>query len=112
MDYYQKAVRMISEMVENPQFFVLSDDIPWVIKNFKIDFPTVFVEEKDDDIHSDFQLMSLCKHNIIANSSYSWWAAWLNTNENKIIIAPEKWYANPEMQNATADLLPSKWIKL
>ncbi|MCL2027006.1 MAG: alpha-1,2-fucosyltransferase [Bacteroidales bacterium] len=112
MDYYHKAVKEIAEQTENPLFFVFSDDIRWVIDNFSINFPTVFVEEKDEIAHSDFQLMSLCKHNIIANSSYSWWAAWLNKNEHKIVIAPEKWYANSEMQEKTTNLLPQNWIKL
>jgi hypothetical protein len=112
MDYYQKAVKTIVENVENPLFFVFSDDIPWVKENFKIDFPTVFADKKDETIHSDFQLMSLCKHNIIANSSYSWWAAWLNNHKSKIVIAPEKWITNPQMQKKTADLIPKNWIKL
>ena len=112
IDYYHKAIKTIAEKVENPYFFIFSDDIQWVIQNFKIDFPTVFIEKKDENMHSDFQLMSLCKHNIIANSSYSWWAAWLNNNENKIVIAPEKWFANTEKQNKTTDLIPEKWLKL
>jgi hypothetical protein len=112
MDYYQKAIRMIVEKVENPQFFIFSDDIQWVMQNFKTDYPSVFVEKKDENLHSDFQLMSLCKHNIIANSSYSWWAAWLNKNENKIVIAPEKWYANKKKQSKIGNLLPEKWLKL
>jgi hypothetical protein len=112
MDYYQKAIGTIAEKVENPHFFVFSDDIQWVIENFKIDFPTVFVEKKDENLHSDFQLMSLCKHNIIANSSYSWWAAWLNNHINKIVIAPEKWYANEDKQKNFNELIPSRWITI
>ena len=112
MDYYQNAVKAIVEKVENPHFFIFSDDIRWVIENFKVNYPTVFVEKKDEDLHSDFQLMSHCKHHIIANSSYSWWAAWLSNNKGKIIIVPEKWFADTEKQNKAIDLLPSKWIKL
>jgi hypothetical protein len=112
MDYYHKAIEVVAGKLENPHFFVFSDDIQWVINNFKIDYPTVFVDKKDENLHSDFQLMSLCKHNIIANSSYSWWAAWLNNHTNKIVIAPEKWYANIEEQNKTGGLIPEKWFKL
>lgn len=112
MDYYQKAVKAIAEKTEHPHFFIFSDDIQWVMGNFSINFPTVFVEKKEEDLHSDFQLMSLCKHNIIANSSYSWWAAWLNKHKNKIVIAPEKWYADADKQKNLNDLIPSKWITI
>jgi hypothetical protein len=112
IDYYQKSVQLIFQKVLNPVFFVFSDDIQWVKNNFWIDFPVYFVEKSDENRHSDFQMMSLCKHNIIANSSYSWWAAWLNSNENKIVISPEKWFENPYRQAQIHDLIPEKWIKM
>ena len=60
--------------------------------------------------HEDLHLMSLCKHQIIANSSFSWWAAWLNNNKNKIVISPSYWFANPEIN--TNDLIPDNWIRI
>jgi hypothetical protein len=112
LEYYEKAVKLISEKVKNPFFFVFSDEIEWAKEHFKSEFPVVFVEKSDDNLHSDFRLMSLCKHNIIANSSYSWWAAWLNQNDNKIIISPQKWFSNEQKNLQTSDLIPEKWLRI
>ena len=112
MEYYQKAVQFIAEKVNDPVFFVFSDDIEWVKDNFKCEFPVHYIEKSDENIHSDFQLMSLCKHNIVANSSYSWWAAWLNRNEAKLVIAPKRWFADEKNQSQAEDLIPQSWIKI
>jgi hypothetical protein len=112
LDYYQQAVKWMVERMKNPHFFVFSDDIQWVKKNFNSGFPMFFIEKSDEIHHSDFYLMSLCKHNIIANSSYSWWAAWLNANDNKLVITPQKWYLNKKKQSKINGLIPEKWIKI
>ncbi len=112
MIYYQRAVERIAKKINAPVLFIFSDDIQWVMTHFESEFPMVFIEQSDEELHSDFRLMSLCKHNIIANSSYSWWAAWLNENENKTVIAPEKWYAHQRSQVHASDLLPREWITL
>jgi hypothetical protein len=65
------------------------------------------VSEPSENNWEDMYLMSLCKHNIIANSSYSWWGAWLNTNPDKVVIAPQNWFVS-----ANADIVPSTWIKI
>lgn len=93
MQYYIRAIKMIKERVKNPQFYIFSDDIVWCKENFKIK-ESIYIESEMIENYEDWQdmyLMSRCKHNIIANSSFSWWGAWLNENERKIVIAPKRW---------------------
>lgn len=108
LDYYKKAIDYISKHVEAPYFFLFSDDVEWVNQNLKIDFPHEIVNINDGKGWFDMELMKHCKHNIIANSSFSWWAAWLNENPNKIIIAPKNWMAKKQKCN----IVPKRWIKL
>jgi predicted Zn-dependent protease len=113
IEYYQKAVNYIAKRINNPTLFIFSDDIHWVKCNFKTTLPAIFVEQKNESLHTDFQLMSICKHNIIANSSYSWWAAWLNNNSTKIVVLPRIWFRNKWKQIFIAkDFIPKQWIKL
>jgi len=91
-NYYQRAIAHILANVANPVFIVFSEDIEWVKEYIKIPEPCIYVDSLDKPPSHDMQFMSLCKHNIIANSTYSWWAAWLNQNPDKIIIAPDKWW--------------------
>lgn len=112
MSYYQNAVNIMAHKTDNPLLFIFSDDIQWVKANFKSDHPMLFVEQSDEGLHSDFRLMSLCKHNIIANSSYSWWAAWLNDNENKTVIAPRQWYQDSRAQSRVAEMIPKEWVTI
>jgi hypothetical protein len=93
LDYYKKAIDHIAKKVNSPTFFVFSDDYEWVKDNLKIDYPAVYVHHNNaDKNYEDLRLMSACKHNIIANSTFSWWGAWLNQNEDKVVIAPKKWH--------------------
>ena len=102
MEYYDNALRSFS----NDQTFLLfSDDIEWCKKEFKED-NFYFVEDNEDVV--DLFLMSKCSNNIIANSSFSWWAAWLNMNENKRVVAPKSWFGE-SMNNNTKDLIPPEW---
>ena len=111
ISYYNDAMKYINAKVDNPKYFVFSDDVDWVKTNLNID--AVFVSgNKGKTNFMDMQLMSLCKCNIIANSSFSWWGAWLNKNPNKVIIAPRKWYNNDFMNNQTVDLIPKSWIRI
>ena len=112
LEYYLKSIQTIASKIECPEFFVFSDEIQWVKNNLKTDLPIHFIENSCEESHSDFRLMSICKHNIIANSSYSWWAAWLNANRKKIVIVPQKWFATPRLQSKTNDLIPNEWIKM
>lgn len=110
-EYYKLAIATILSKIDHPVFYVFSDDIEWVKENFKILHKTIFVDFNDEmSCFEDLKLMSSCKHNIIANSSFSWWGAWLNENSDKIVIAPKIWF-NDSTTN-TSDIIPSDWIKL
>jgi len=110
IDYYYKAVEKISSKKANPTFFIFSDEINWVKENLKIDFPMIFVSNGKFKDYEELMLMSKCKHNIIANSSFSWWGAWLNQNPNKVVIAPKNWFKAKNIN--TKDLIPDDWIKI
>jgi len=110
LSYYSRAARYIGERVKKPELFVFSDDIEWCKKNITVPFPATYATFTSEGPKASFHLhlMSLCKHNIIANSTFSWWGAWLNNNPGKIVIAPKQWYAD----GTKTDILPEKWIKL
>jgi hypothetical protein len=111
LDYYQKAINIIVDKVPNAVFYFFSDDMDWVKANMQIEQPSFYVDINDDaHNYEDLRLMSYCKHNIIANSSFSWWGAWLNNNPSKLVIAPQKW-ANVEGLD-TSELIPETWIRL
>jgi hypothetical protein len=110
LEYYQAAINLILCLFPAATFFLFSDDIPWVKKNLHIKSPHFYVDhnaEKTD--YEDLRLMSFCKHHIIANSSFSWWGAWLCQNPDKKVVAPKRWY---RIEIDTRDLLPEEWIKL
>ena len=116
MDYYYNAIEKISENVIDPHFFIFSNDIDWVKKNLdlylnKLKYTFVDNSNIDDSSIADLYLMSRCKHHIIANSTFSWWGAWLNPSTDKVVIAPARWYVG-ELNNSTVDLIPSNWIRL
>jgi hypothetical protein len=111
--YYTSAVKCFQEVVDNPVFYIFSNDIPWSREHMDFDVEKVFVDLNDDSKdYEDFRLMYSCKHAIIANSTFSWWAAYLIENATKQIIAPKQWFANEEMQAQTGDLLPESWLKM
>lgn len=110
LDYYINAIDYIEANVQNPIFYFFSDDLAWVKENLKVRSNVIYVyHNKNMDSYMDLILMSQCKHNIIANSSFSWWGAWLNQNESKIVIAPSKWFHNENI--VTADIYPEDWLK-
>lgn len=109
-EYYLQAIALIKEKVSTPKFFVFSDDIQWCQENLNIE-DGVFVNwNKGTDSYIDMQLMSYCKHNIIANSSFSWWGAWLNQYPEKMIIGPKKWVNDVRFRYASP--LPKEWMRL
>jgi hypothetical protein len=111
--YYKKAMDLINKSVANTIFFVFSDDIKWAEANLKSDNAQVYFIQKNLGADwLDMYLMSICKHNIIANSTFSWWAAWLNPNKNKMVIAPLNWFnIVPDGFNLN-HLYPKEWIKI
>lgn len=109
-EYYRRAIDFFTDKLSIPIFYFFSDDIDWAKVNFK-DNRFRFIESNLDCPEVDLFLMSQCKNNIIANSSFSWWGAWLNSNPDKIVISPEKWY-NGSLNKNSVDIIPSKWIKI
>lgn len=111
LKYYNSAIKMLVEELPNLHFFVFSDDIVWAKANLKLEHPVTFVDHNAvDQGHEDLRLMSLCRHHIIANSSFSWWGAWLNPRSDKIVIAPDRWFRDPAID--TRDLIPSSWRRI
>ncbi len=111
LEYYKNAVSLIVNRVDKPQFFIFSDDLDWAKENLNFIEKITFIKLNENiPDHEEMYLMSQCKHNIIANSSFSWWGAWLNQNVDKIVIAPEKWFLDETMN--TKDLIPDTWIHL
>ncbi len=111
LEYYQFAISLLENKTIKPTFFIFSDDLIWAKENINFIDNLIFIElDKDTPDHEEMYLMSQCKHNIIANSSFSWWGAWLNQNKNKIVIAPKKWFNDISIN--TNDLIPESWIRL
>ncbi len=111
LEYYQECARQIAEKVVQPHFFVFSDDPHWVTENLRLEHPITFVTHNDvTKDYEDLRLMSMCQHHIVANSSFSWWGAWLNSSPDKIVFAPRKWFNDPRYD--TRDVIPPTWIKV
>ncbi len=111
-DYYGKAIACIEADQKVEKVYVFSDDIEWCKNNILFSQPTTFVgpEYAGKKAEGHLALMSACRHFVIANSSFSWWAAWLGDHPDKVVIAPARWFADPAID--TSDLLPEEWIRL
>lgn len=107
-EYYKNAVLEVRERIANPVFYVFSDDVEWVQENLKIENARYINWNNGVEDYYDMYLMSQCKCNIIANSSFSWWGAWLNQNEDKIVISPSKWFN----LHIAPDLICDDWIRV
>ncbi|MCX6701646.1 MAG: alpha-1,2-fucosyltransferase [Candidatus Zambryskibacteria bacterium] len=110
ISYYEQTMAKIIERFPDTVFFVFSDDMEWAKENFPKKYPVIFVSNPNIPDYEELILMSLCKHNIIANSTFSWWGAWLNTNPNKIVIAPKNWFT--DINKDTNDLILPAWIQI
>ncbi len=108
LDYYQRCMEYFEKNIDSPNFYVFTDDPEWVDANITSDYPVNIVS--NPNIFQDYEeqyLMSLCKHQIIPNSTFSWWPAWLNRNPDKIVCAPQAWYRSSE--RSSTDLIPKEW---
>lgn len=111
LTYYQNGISYITQKIKDPHFFVFSDDLHWARDNLIINGPLTFIELNHGNSDCDeMLLMSHCEHNIIANSSFSWWGAWLNQNPNKIVVAPQHWFRDASIK--TEDLIPESWTRI
>jgi hypothetical protein len=108
LDYYERALAKIPK-AHGSKVFVFSDDPKWCQQNLKINIDHQFLPTNPNGMY-DMMLMAACKHNIIANSSFSWWGAWLNQNPHKTVVAPKRWFNDPSMDSS--DLLPNTWVLL
>lgn len=110
-EYYTSAISYIAGKMKDPHFFVFSDDIEWAKENMKTGFPTDFMDHNNDaKNYEDLRLMNNCRHHIIANSTFSWWGAWLNPSNDKIVISPRHWFNLAKFNRAK--IIPSNWIKM
>lgn len=111
LDYYRRATDVIRERVKDPRLFIFSDDPEWVSSNMNFDMPTTYIRGNDGARnYEDLRLMSLCKHHITANSTFSWWGAWLGKNPQKTVVRPKDWYHNKNLD--VSDFIPSSWIQV
>ena len=113
IEYYKQAIKLLQEKRDHPVFYIFSDDIEWVKQNFPLPPLSQIVSDKNSGNLAEYEelaLMSLCKDHIIANSSFSWWGAWLGQDKNKMVIAPKQWIADKTVD--TNDIYPKEWIRV
>jgi hypothetical protein len=110
LDYYSQAIAYLKQRLMRPHFYVFSDDMPWVRAHLDTGAPTTWVDHNAPQAaFQDLRLMAHCKHHIIANSSFSWWGAWLAAHDGQLVVAPRAWFADGR---ATPDLMPASWVRL
>lgn len=111
LTYYENAIKHIREHVANPKFFVFSDDIDWCKSALNLPSTSQYISHNvGHHSYLDMQLMSLCKHHIISNSTFSWWGAWLSDSSDAIKIAPTPWFSQPGVSDNS--MVPNSWLKL
>jgi hypothetical protein len=111
LEYYERAARLVAERLKKPHFIVVSDEPQWANQHLRLPWPTTYVAHAPRCVpHNDMWLMSMCSHHVIANSSFSWWGAWLSESRNKIVVAPKAWFRGAEVD--TTDLIPQGWLRL
>ncbi len=109
--YYHDALELMRQRLESPEIFVFSDDLDWAREHLQTTLPMHFVEgHAPEQGYLDLELMRQCRHHVIANSSFSWWGAWLAESTSQIVCAPKRWFAAPDVN--TDDVVPLGWIRL
>ena len=110
-EYFELAIKDIVNEVNDPRFFVFSDDIDWCQENIKTGYPTKFMTKEYNGLgdYSHLKLMSACKHFIITNSTFGWWGAWMSNNPDKIVYAPKKWFTS---SSEPEGLIPNEWRRI
>ncbi len=124
-EYYAKALECVGMKLKKPHVFIFSDDPKWVAENIRIPFPSTAVSGAGIPDYEEIVLMSLCKHHIIANSTFSWWGAWLDSRPDKIVVAPKRWIRRLQLRNPFKlnlklfiysrrhkDTVPKSWIRI
>ena len=107
LEYYETAVERVEQLLPQAEFFVFSNDPGWCADNLRIDAPHTFMALGRS--HDDLRLMSVCRHHILANSSFGWWGAWLREERDTIVVAPERWFRGSRFD--TRDLIPDRWLR-
>lgn len=111
LDYYARCIERLAKKIHHPCFFIFSDDPEWAERNLKIPYPTTFITHNGPERnYEDLRLMSQCRHHIIANSSFSWWGAWLGQHRDTIVYTPKRWFNSPSFN--TKDLIPETWARI
>lgn len=112
IDYYKQAIKLMDNKLKGSHYYIFSDDLEWCKENLLLGKDAVFVDGNGADrACEDIYLMQHCRHNIVANSSFSWWGAWLNNNPDKIVIAPMVWFQNSQT-DAETEIVPNAWTRL
>lgn len=110
IEYYKRAAQYMCERIDSPVLFVFSDDPEWTREHLHFSNETHYICHNAPDLaYQDLRMMTHCKNHILANSSFSWWGAWLSHHTNGLVIAPKIWYASGR---PTPDLIPDRWIRL
>ncbi|NHC12722.1 alpha-1,2-fucosyltransferase [Motilibacter deserti] len=110
-DYYAAAVARVASAVPDPHYYVFSDDPQWCKDNLVLDAPTTYVDHNPPERGAeDLRLMAACRHHVLANSSFSWWGAWLEDDASHVVVAPRTWFRDPSID--TGDLVPARWERV
>lgn len=108
--YYRSALEAMRQRVTQPRFFCFSDDPQVARHELGLPADTVFVDHNGNAGHEDLRLMTLCRHHIIANSTFSWWGAWLAGGAQQVVVAPQQWWIHPDYDDA--DIIPERWLRI